>query len=212
MPEVVFKNNQEEENLIPEEVVSQDSNEVKYEGPTYAKDKPGFEDIGHGILVARDFLERTDFNYIKYQAEELPEEQWDTHPAHSRFQGVISTNLKVQSIAAKVIDTMMPEYWTNDHQTINRMRVGDRTYRFGWGAWGSADYVVLYYFGEFEGGEVVFLEKDGEEINFEFTPKENELYLLPIRDHEFYISKPVTKGTKYSFVDWLYRHGEWVVG
>lgn len=212
MPEVVYNDAPEGSEESIEDLAAKDSNDLVYEGPIYAKDKPGFEDIGHGILVCKDFLERTDFNYIKYQAEELPEEQWDTHPAHSRFKGLISTNLKVQAIAAQVIDTMMPEYWTNDHQTINRMRTGDRSYRFGWGAWGAADYIVLMYFGEWEGGEIVFLEKDGEEINFEFPVQENALYLLPIKDHEFYISKPVTKGTKYSFVDWLYRHGEWVIG
>lgn len=173
------------------------------------KDKPGYEDIGHGILAKKNFLDLVDLNYIKFQAEDLPEENWNTHPVGSYLQGKISTNLKVEHLASVFIDEIMPEYWTNEHKTVNRIRPGDVPKRFGQIKWQSADYACIFYFGEWQGGELVFLERDGEEINFEFTPEENCMYLLPLDNNELYISKPVTEGTKYSHIDWVYKHGDW---
>lgn len=176
-----------------------------------AYNKPGFEDIGHGILVYKDFMGETDLNYIRYQAEELEEEKWNTHPAASIFAGKISTNLRLEGFTSQFIDMMMPEYWTNNHMTVNRSRPGDLMVEFGWGAWGSADYFLVYYFGEWEGGEIELLKTENEPINFKFTPKENELYLLPLLKKERYMPSEVTSGIKYSFIDWLYRHGEWAI-
>jgi len=194
-----------------EEPIKDNFTENIYLSHTAMPDKPGYEDIGHGILVKRNFLDLVDLNFIKYQAEELPEEDWFTHPTGSYFQGKISTNLRVEQIASIFIDEIMPEYWTNEHKSVNRVRPGDELIKFGWGAWNSADYLVVYYFGEWEGGEVTFLEKDGEEINFTFMPEQNNLYLFPIQDRQFYISSPVTSGIKYSHIDWVYKHGDWVL-
>ena len=178
---------------------------------TPAYKKAGFEDIGHGILLAKDFMGETDLNFLKYQAEELDEDSWNTHPAASFFQGKISTNLKVEGFTSQFIDLMMPEYWTNNHQTVNRARPGDEMIEFGWGAWGSADYFLVYYFGEWEGGDIELVKNESEYINFKFKPKDNELYLLPLLNKERYLPSEVTSGIKYSFIDWVYRHGEWAI-
>jgi len=172
-------------------------------------EKPGYEDIGHGILAKKNFLDLTDLNFIKYQAEDLPEENWNTHPVGSYFQGKISTNLKVEHFISTFIDEIMPEYWTNEHKSVNRVRPGDDLKTFGQASWIGADYLAIFYFGTWEGGELVLLEKDGQEINFEFKPEENTLYILPILEDQLYTSKPVTSGIKYSHIDWVYRHGDW---
>lgn len=202
MPELT--NNQNEQILVQEE--------LDFQEPMYADKKPGFTNIGHGVLVSENWLDDVELNYLKYQADELGDELWCTHPSASELYGKISTNLKIQSVIAKFIDIMMPEYWTNEHLSVNRSRPGDIPPRtFGWGEWGSADYICLYYFGEWEGGNLVLNQIEGEKIDMEIEIKNNQMVLLPIRNFEVYSAKPVTSGIKYHHVDWLYRHPDWVM-
>lgn len=196
---------------IEEDSKSLDNRDIEFMEVVTADKKPGFEDIGHGILVYKDYLGETDSNFFKFQAEALNAEEWETHPSASYFKSKISTNLRIESFTSTFIDLMMPEYWTNCHQTINRLRVGDDPMEFGWTSWGSADYFIVYYFGEWEGGEITLLRNDKEDIDFTFKPQHNELYLLPLLNKERYISSDVSSGIKYSFIDWLYRHSEWAI-
>lgn len=114
----------------------------------------------------------------------------------------------------KLIDLVIPKWWTNGHLWVNRsapnVKIFDTEVHRNWTA---ADYIVAFYIGDFEGGELVLKSKNFEDdINFSMPVKENQLYLLPIRDSQNYIPNKVTEGIKYSAIDWLYRHDEFFPG
>lgn len=207
-------NNQEPVEEHNEENNQIENNDIKVEDnhpseQVHLKDKPGFIDIGNGILKYPDLLNQDDYSYLLFQCDALDDESWSTHPTDSEIYGRISTPLSLQTLNSTIIEAIINEYWTNEHNTINRTRPGDNVNRIWGGAdtWKAADYVVCYYLGEWTNGEVVVLS-DGSEI----LPEPNTLYCFPIDGQQVYQSKAVTSGIKYSFVDWIYKHGDWVMG
>ena len=58
---------------------------------------------------------------------------------------------------------------------------------------------VVYYFNDdYEGGEIVFPR-----FNVEIKPKANQLALFPANYMYNHNVKEITKGTRYSMVNWL---------
>jgi hypothetical protein len=171
-----------------------------------------FLKIENAIYIKKNFL--TDFEYTQllHDVENLPEKEWDTHPTEDYESGRISTNITTTlSISQKLIDYVIPTYWPNEHKTINRMKVEHPGNEFGWSDWNVADYLVIYYFGDYEGGNIRCYKVNEAEKYNTLNIEKNTLYLLPIKDYERYISEPVTAGIKYSFIDWLYHHSEWAL-
>ena len=166
--------------------------------------------IDCGIFVKKDFISKEEYNSLLNKASLLEEDQWYTHPTDEEESGRISTNMnETFAVSQQVIDYVIPKYWINEHKTVNRMRPEDKPLTFGWNDWGSADYNVVFYFGDFTGGNLKCY-KHGDEENFTILEIEtNVLYLLPITNQERYISEPVESGIKYSFVDWIYKHNDW---
>jgi len=215
MAEIIWETNLPENNN--EEPVEEISNEIsisesKGDRPieqVHLSKKLGFVDMGNGILKYPDLLNLDDYNYILFQCDALDEESWSTHPTDSEIHGRISTPLSIQTLNSSIIECIINEYWTNEHNTINRTRPSDNVDRIWGGAdtWKSADYVACYYLGEWTGGEIITLS-DGSEI----LPETNTLYCFPIDGAQVYKSKDVTSGIKYTFVDWVYKHSDWVMG
>jgi hypothetical protein len=114
----------------------------------------------------------------------------------------------------KLIDFIIPRYWTNGHIWVSRSAPGlkkfdNRADR----SWTSADYIVVFYIGDFKGGDLALKSKDGwEKLDFNIPVKENQLYLLPIKNGEQYETSEVTEGVKYASIDWIYRHDEFFIG
>lgn len=171
-----------------------------------------FTQIDGEIFIKKNFITKQSYSNLLQKAESLTEEEWDTHPTDEKEGGRISTNMhETFAVSQELIECIIPKYWINEHKTVNRMRTKDEPLPFGWNSWSAADYCVVFYFGDFKGGN---LKKYKDATSEEFTLIEvetNVLYLLPIANEERYISEPVTDGIKYSFVDWVYRHPEWAL-
>jgi hypothetical protein len=171
-----------------------------------------FTQIDGKIFIKKNFITEESYSSLLQKAKSLTEEEWDTHPTDEKEGGRISTNMhETLAVSQELIECIIPKYWINEHKTINRMRNKDEPLPFGWNPWSAADYCVVFYFGDFKGGN---LRKYKDSISDEFTLIEietNVLYLLPIANEERYVSESVEEGTKYSFVDWIYRHPEWAL-
>jgi hypothetical protein len=186
-----------------------DKNEKERFEQIYLKDKPGFVDIGNGILKYENFLNGENYNYLLFQCDSLDEESWSTHPTGSDLYGRISIPIGTQVLSSTVIEAIVNEYWTNEHNTVNRTRPNDDVSR-SWGgadSWKSADYVLCYYLGEWTGGDVTILSDDSK-----LKLETNTLYCFPINEGQQYQSDEVESGIKYSYVDWIYKHSDWIMG
>lgn len=171
-----------------------------------------FTKIHSNIFIKKNFISAESYNYLLERAKSLEENEWNTHPTDDRESGKISINLnETLPVSQELIECIIPKYWVNEHKTINRMRSGDTVHEFGWNDWSAADYVVVFYFGEFSGGNLKCYIADNSEEFITLEIETNTIYLLPIANKERYISEPVTDGVKYSFVDWIYRHPEWAL-
>lgn len=171
-----------------------------------------FTQINGEIFIKNNFINNQDYLDILKKAESLSEEEWDTHPTDEKEGGRISTNMhETLAVSQEVIECIIPKYWINEHKTVNRMRVQDEPLSFGWNPWSAADYCVVFYFGDFKGGNLRKYENANSDNFTLINVETNVLYLLPIANEERYISEPVESGIKYSFVDWVYRHPEWAL-
>jgi hypothetical protein len=171
-----------------------------------------FTKIHSNIFIKKDFISQKDYDALFLKAESLKEDEWNTHPTDERESGKISINLhETLSVSQEMIECIIPKYWINEHKTVNRMRALDTVHEFGWNPWAVADYLVVFYFGNFKGGNIKCYNLESPE---EFTILEietNTAYLLPVGNKEKYISELVEDGVKYSFIDWIYRHSEWAL-
>jgi hypothetical protein len=171
-----------------------------------------FTSIHDKIFIKKNFIAEEEYTALLTKAKSLNQNEWNTHPTNDRESGKISINLsETLAVSQRLIEFIAPKYWLNQHKTINRMRPGDTVYAFGWNDWSAADYAVVFYFGEFTGGNLRFYN-DADLDEFTIIEIEtNTVYLLPISNKERYVSDPVESGTKYSFVDFVYRHPEWAI-
>lgn len=171
-----------------------------------------FEKIHGDIYFKKDFISEKHYLNLLNETKSLSEKEWHTHPTGKDFDGKISINLNTTAVVGhQLIDFIIPEYWINDHRTVNRISQDLEPVEFGWSEWGSADFAAIYYYGEWSGGDLkCYLKKDHSPIILNI--EKNTMYLLPIKNNERYISENVLSGTKYSFVDWVYRHPEWALG
>jgi hypothetical protein len=171
-----------------------------------------FNTLDNKIYFKENFISQKDYTDLLNETASLSEEEWFTHPTGKSLNGKISINLnKTATVGHQLIDLIIPEYWINDHRTANRIDANFGPIEFGWEDWSSADFVAIYYYGEWSGGNLkCYLEKDKEPVML--NVKKNVMYLLPIKNNEKYISEPVLYGTKYSFCDWIYKHSGWALG
>jgi hypothetical protein len=178
----------------------------------YIEDNPNFTEIENKIFVKKNFISADEYNFLLNAAKNLSEEDWNTHPTDTNEDGMISINLHATvAVSQMLIDSIIPKYWINEHKTINRINSTHTPSEFGWDSWNVADYLAVFYFGEFEGGNIKCFSAEGDSEYKTLEVETNALYLLPIMNKERYISEKVTSGTKYSFVDWVYHHAEWAI-
>lgn len=171
-------------------------------------DNKNFKSIGENTFIKENFLSEEDYQALLNRCNELSEEEWNTHPTASHEQGKISINLmETMKVSQEIIEMVIPSYWINEHKTVNRMKPEYESIRFGYDDWSSADYIAIYYFGDFEGGNLKVIS-DSEDQSI-ISIKSNNLYLLPIANKELYLSEDLLSGVKYSFVDWVYKHSGW---
>jgi hypothetical protein len=180
------------------------------------KDVEEMKEIGHGILLYKDFLKTEELNLIKNEIKQVREEEWYSHEdASSDIDGLISPPIrKLELLQDKVINFVIPRYWTNGHIWVSRSAPHLKKFTTEIErSWTTADYILVYYVGDFEGGNLVLKSKNNwENLNFNIPVKENELYLLPIKNGEDWDTEEVTSGIKYASVDWIYRHDEIFIG
>ena len=180
--------------------------------PVYIEDNPFFTEIENKIFVRKNFIPEDEYEILLNAAKNLSEDKWNTHPTDPHEDGMISINLhETMSVSQPLIDLIIPKYWINEHKTINRMNKTHKPSKFGWDSWNVADYLVIFYFGEFEGGNLKCFDLENKDEYNTVQIETNTLYLLPIMNKEKYQSEAVISGTKYSFVDWVYHHAEWAI-
>lgn len=180
------------------------------------KNSESMTEIGHGILLYENFLKEESLNLIKNEIKTIKENEWNSHEdADSEVDGLLSPPVRTLGFFQdRLIDFIIPKYWTNGHVWVSRSAPNLKQFKSKiYRTWTSADYIVLFYIGDFKGGNLVLESKDNwEDLNFNIPVKENQLYLLPIKNGEQYKTEEVTEGIKYAAIDWIYRHDEFFIG
>ena len=180
--------------------------------PSHINKNPLFTEIENKIFIKKNFISEKEYNNLLVCVKNLSEKDWNTHPTDINEDGKISINLQeTLPVSQEIIESIIPKYWINEHKTVNRMNITHEPHKFGWDSWTAADYVAVFYFGEFQGGNLKCFEPNGSDKYSLIKIETNTLYLLPIKDGERYQSEKVTFGDKYTFVDWVYRHAEWAI-
>lgn len=180
--------------------------------PIYIENNSSFTKIENKIFIKKNFISEEEYSNLIFDAENLSEDKWNTHPTDSHEDGMISINLHTtMPISQRLIDSIIPKYWINEHKTINRISPNHEPSKFGWDSWNVADYLAVFYFGNFEGGNLKCFKSDLETEYDLINIETNTLYLLPITNGEKYQSEKVKSGIKYSWVDWVYHHAEWAI-
>ena len=180
--------------------------------PVYIENNSNFSKIENKIFIKKSFISDEEYKNLILDTESLSEDKWNTHPTDLREDGMISINLQTtMPISQLLIDSIIPKYWINEHKTVNRIKINHEPSKFGWDEWSVADYVAVFYFGDFEGGNLKCFKSNSDTEYDLLNIETNTLYLLPIMDKQRYQSEKVTSGVKYSWVDWVYHHSEWAI-
>lgn len=174
------------------------------------------KELGHGILLYEAFLEKEKLNLIKKEISQIKKDAWSSHEDASKdIDGLISPPVRsLEIFQDRLIEFIIPKYWTNGHIWVSRSAPNLKQFKTKvYRTWTAADYIVVFYIGDFEGGNLVLKSKDNwEDLDFSIPVKENQLYLLPLKNGEQYETDEVTDGIKYAAVDWIYRHDEIFIG
>lgn len=186
------------------------------------KDNPFIKEIHPGIFLYKDFLP----NYVnhKYRSElELRKDEWNMHGNYTvgdheefgdlyNWKDKLSFDFNLDYLKLKIVNTVAPIYWIFNHTNFIRLRTGDSaalsiSYEDMNMMYAKPEYKLVYYIGNWTGGELVFPK-----INFEFIPEEGDLLIFSPDREYVHFTKEVTSGTRYCYIDVLNYHPGYFIG
>lgn len=162
--------------------------------------------LADGVFVFKNFYENP--GNLLEDLENMSEQEWRTHgniePGDSDIEfwnNNTSLDLIPKDFHDKVIILVAPYFWPLSHGNMIRIKPehGSMTHGFLKSEYPYIKYMVGYYLGEFDGGEILFPE-----LNISYKPNQNELILIDAK-HD-YIVEEVSSGTRYSYLDYLIEH------
>jgi len=182
------------------------------------KDNPNFKKIDDEIYVWEDFLTPDEQKFYFDLAESVTEEEWHAHYNPNEFwNGKASENkLPIYEIGNRINKILEPEYVVPPTGVITRTPLGQGMYVHkdrgeegyedmlnDFGTCTCIDYGALVYFGEWEGGELYYPQR-----NIEFKPKAGSLIIHSALDAYEHGVKPVTAGKRYLYTNFISGHEE----
>lgn len=186
------------------------------------KDKESVLEIHPEIFLYKNFLP-TYLNKKYCSIMESKENEWNKHgnysvDDHNEFGDLYNWNSKLSfdfnfdSLKIKIINLVSPVHWGFNHTNFIRLKTGDsapvsRSYEDMNAMHLKPLYKLCYYIGEWTGGELFFPL-----LNFEFKPEEGDLLIFSSDKEYIHLTKEVTSGTRYCYIDMLNYHSGYFIG
>jgi hypothetical protein len=186
------------------------------------KDNESIVEIFPKIYLYKNFLPR--YLNDKYRSEmELRKESWNKHGNYSvgdhedfgdlyNWTDKLSFDFNFEHLKYKIINLISPPYWIFSHTNFIRLKTGDsapltRSYEDMDAMYSKPLYKLVYYIGDWTGGELVFPLLD-----FEFKPEEGDLLIFSSDREYVHLTKEVTSGVRYCYIDMLNYHPGYFIG
>ena len=175
--------------------------------PTLSKFKciENLEEINKDVFLYKNFMNKAYEEFATFGLNNLPDERW--YGEHYRYDlsdhiendgrnislGVIGPNMHI--ILVNISNFFNPEYNIVYYGEFFRTRPkDDNEVEPKISNTKSADYAVVYFLGEFTGGELYFPSLD-----WTYQPKSNDLLIFSTKYFEELISRNVKTGIKYTY-------------
>lgn len=167
-------------------------------------DKFNPDDFENDIFICKNFYDGNE--ELKNILESMKKEEWATHFSREPddlidtfFDNKLSLDCIKKDFHEKIINCISTaDYWIFSHGNFMRLKTGESALNHNNSLPDHFEYIIGYYVGDFEGGEIVFKNSDKE-----YKPENNDLIIFKATDFEV---KEVTKGNRYSYVDYLIKH------
>lgn len=182
------------------------------------KDNPNFIKIDEEIYVWEDFLSKEETKMFFDMADSITEEEWTRHVNPNEFwNGKASTNKKeVYQICNRINKVLEPEYVIAPSAVFVRTPIGQGMYVHkdrgeegyedvlnDFGTCTCIDYGALVYFGDWEGGELFYPNR-----NIEFKPKPGSLIIHGAGEDYAHGVKPVISGKRFLYTNFVFSSDE----
>ena len=170
-------------------------------------------EIKEGIYLYKNFLDNEILSTYKNKLKSFTENDWHQHgnfeigDHEDTFWGdKCSLDIINRSFHDEIFNFFAPIYWMYQHDNFVRLKAGqfselDDNHRFMLNDKLVADYKIALYLGDFTGGAINFPE-----LNFKYTPEENDLLVFKIDKAHSHRTETVLSGTRYAYMDCLVYH------
>ena len=145
------------------------------------------------IYVYKNFY--PDHNDMVYSINCLDIDDWNIHDHGSFPPGRLSRDFVRPLFHDFLIDFISPEYWCFQHSNFIRLdaecgEIPSQKINLS-----NIKYILGYYIGDFEGGEIVFND------SIEYKPESNDLLIFNSK-YKYSINN-VISGTRYCYLDYV---------
>jgi hypothetical protein len=178
-------------------VVQQKERGIMLEKDLRFKGKTGIM-LGKDIYLYKNFYEN--INEMEETLAGMAEEDWKTHGNYeaedhsdSMWNDRLSLDFIDKRFHGSVINFVSPQYWIFSHGNFIRSRPTDESVIQEMSHFKNIPYLLAYYAGDFEGGEIVFSD-----LEITYSPQKNDLLIFKPTKMEIL---KVKSGVKYSYID-----------
>jgi len=156
--------------------------------------------LGEDIYLYKDFYEN--INEMEEILAGMAEEDWKTHGNYEpedhenpMWNDRLSLGFIDKQFHSDIINFVSPQYWIFSHDNFIRSRPTDESVIQEMSHFKNIPYLLAYYAGDFEGGEIVFSD-----LGITYSPQKNDLLIFKPTDIEIL---KVKSGVKYSYIDYV---------
>jgi hypothetical protein len=164
------------------------------------------QEIHSGIYLIKNFFLFEDLEAYKKHLDQTYiwkdlHEEYKPGDLNSRYwNGKLSPDIIDVSFHSKLINLFSPTHWILGHFNFVRLIEGEQSTSCP-----KADpvfeYKVAIYFGEWDGGDIIFPKLD-----FKYSPKYGDMLIIKNEEDYEHITGVVKTGTRYAYQDYLIRH------
>lgn len=171
---------------------------------------PEVKEIDKNIYLHKDFMFKTYENYANFALSGSPEKSWQWGHYRCSKQDEYARNTTMEEIGRQlgnIVQSLsnyfIPEYNIIYYPEFSRTISGEKnnTHLNNIQNTDFIDYGILYFLGNFEGGELYFPE-----IDFTYQPKSNDLLIFSKEYFDKLEVRDVTSGIKYTYLTYALKN------
>lgn len=163
--------------------------------------------LSEEIYLYKNFLEKAIADKYLTNLESFSEDQWHLHENYEPgdlngdyWDGKLSLDIIDMQFQNTLVNYFAPDFWPYQHCNFIRLKTGESADE-SFEIYNFIDYKIALYLGNFSGGEIFFPK-----LNVEYKPESNDLLIFKSDINHKHITKTVTSGTRYAYIDFLVKH------